>query len=265
LSNLLDTTICTKIRLIDVYRQSQQSYISRAAHAINAGTVPEVPENATDFFFSEINHPDKIANTVLSLVSHRIPKYLNIHPLRDIQVLTPMHRGVTGIDNLNSKCQSFFQEGKQKISIGSKQFYLHDKVMQTRNNYQKHVFNGDVGFITSISTQSRTIQVTYEGSRVVEYKRSECDEIVLAYATSIHKFQGSECPCVIIPLHQTHAIMLQRNLLYTAVTRGKQMVVILGTLKAYQMAVRNNKQSIRHTLLIDQIVDRASSWKQLPC
>ncbi|HPZ64624.1 MAG TPA: ATP-binding domain-containing protein, partial [Bacillota bacterium] len=164
------------------------------------------------------------------------------------QVLTPMHRGVIGVDNLNVELQKLLNPGGAAISRGGRQFKVNDKVMQVVNNYDKEVFNGDIGWITAIDPEEQELWVNFEG-RQVNYQFGELDELELAYAVSVHKAQGSEYPAVVMPVMTQHYMLLQRNLLYTGVTRGKKLVVLVGTKKALAIALRNNKPQQRYTLL----------------
>ena len=188
---------------------------------------------------------------IIDLVKVHLPK-LGFDSLKDIQVLTPMNKGTLGVENLNKELQKQLNPGRDDVIRGSKSFRINDKVMQIRNNYDKVVFNGDIGRIKRIRLIDQEIDIVFD-DRIVTYDFSELDEIVLAYAISVHKSQGSEYPVVVIPVVSQHYILLQRNLIYTAVTRGKQMVVMIGTKKALAIAVKNDKTQMRFTTLMDRL------------
>ena len=184
----------------------------------------------------------------MELTTERIPKRFNFDPIDEIQILTPMHRGVVGASNLNTTLQQVLNPREDGITRGGRSFRISDKVMQIRNNYDKEVFNGDIGRIQNIDTESQEVTISFDG-RTVAYDYPDLDEIVLAYAVSVHKSQGSEYPAVVIPLLTQHYMLLQRNLIYTGVTRGKKLVVIIGTKKALAIGVKNNKTEKRYTYL----------------
>jgi exodeoxyribonuclease V alpha subunit len=194
----------------------------------------------------------KTGNQSLTLCSERIPKHFGFHSTRDIQVLTPMHKGVIGAINLNIELQKRLNPDQQGITHGSRTFKLHDKVMQIVNNYEKEVFNGDIGWVSKIDQEDRELTIDFEG-RLVPYDFSDLDEIVLAYAISVHKSQGSEYPVVILPVTTQHYMLLQRNLIYTGITRAKKLVVLIGTKKALAIAIKNNKPQLRFTLLSERM------------
>ena len=234
-----------------IFRQAVESRIIVNAHRIKNGLIPEFNtpgEGPEDFFFIEQEDPEKVMGIIKELVSTRIPKRFGLDPISDIQVLSPMHKGVVGIESLNKTLQQNLNPTDNKLIKGEKSFRINDKVMQIRNNYDKEVFNGDVGRIASIDPESQEVTVCYEGS-YIPYDFNELDELVLAYAISVHKSQGSEYPAVILPLLSQHYILLQRNLIYTAITRGKRLVVIVGTKKALAMGVRNDRIAGRYTYL----------------
>jgi exodeoxyribonuclease V alpha subunit len=206
----------------------------------------------TDFQFIEEEDPEKILQNILDLCSEGIPGQLKFHPLREIQVLTPMHRGIVGVANLNIELQKRLNPGQSGISRGTSNFRIGDKVMQTINNYDKDVFNGDIGWISKIDPEQREVAIDFDGRRVL-YDYSDLDEVVLAYAVSVHKSQGSEYPVVIIPVTTQHYLLLQRNLIYTGITRAKKRVVLIGTKKALAIAIRNNKPQRRYTLLSERL------------
>lgn len=249
--NVLKDMIASKripvTMLNEIFRQAAGSKIVTNAHLINQGIFPDIRSSPqSDFYFLSEEEPEKLLETLVALVTKRLPGRFKLHPYDDIQVLAPMKRGVIGTDNLNSVLQSTLNSKNAPLFIGGRQFALADKVMQIRNNYNKEVYNGDVGRIVKIDTADHQVLVKFE-ERIVAYEYSELDELVLAYAVSIHKYQGSECPCVVIPVHTCHFKMLHRNLLYTGVTRGKRLVVLVGTKKALAIAVKNDEVKNRYT------------------
>lgn len=250
---LKDFIDCQKLpltRLTDIFRQAAQSKIVINAHRINAGVFPDIRIDKTgDFFFIREEEPASIGNTIIGLVKQRLPKAYGFDALRDIQVLSPMNRGVIGNRNLNLQLQKALNANKDPLVKLGRSFLVGDKVMQIQNNYDKEVFNGDVGFVRKIDRIEQELTVDFDGKPVV-YDFADVDQLTLAYAVSIHKYQGSECPCIVMPVHTTHYMLLFRNLLYTGITRGKKLVVLVGTKKALAMAVRNNKAMGRFTGLL---------------
>ncbi len=242
----------TVVRLREIFRQAQESMIIVNAHKVNQGQFPMLKANdqsgKTDFLFIQEEEPDKILQNILDLCSERIPGHFRFHPVRDIQVLTPMHKGTIGVSNLNIELQKRLNPDQPGMTHGSRTFRLGDKVMQIVNNYDKEVFNGDIGWISKINQEDREVIIDFDG-RLVAYDFSDLDEIVLAYTISVHKSQGSEYPVVIIPVTTQHYMLLQRNLLYTGITRAKKLVVLIGTKKALAIAIRNNKPQLRFTHL----------------
>ncbi|MEM8963480.1 MAG: ATP-dependent RecD-like DNA helicase [Acidobacteriota bacterium] len=248
LGDVIDSNTIEVVRLTEIFRQAQSSLIVTNAHRIQAGALPESARDETgDFFFIARDEPDATLRTLQHLVAERIPKRLGFDPLKDVQVLSPMQRGVLGVANVNAELQALLNPEGDAITRAGRLLRVGDRVMQTRNNYDLEVFNGDIGRITQIDDDS-TVHVSMDGRNVV-YEVGALDELVLAYACSIHKSQGSEYPCVVIPLSTEHHIMLQRNLLYTAVTRGKKLVVIVGSRRALARAVRTATSLRRHTQL----------------
>jgi len=189
---------------------------------------------------------------IVKMCKERIPGKFGYDPVNDIQVLTPMHKGIVGTSNLNAELQKHLNPSNEELNSGGKIFKVRDKVMQIRNNYDKNVYNGDIGRITAINREDREVTIDYDGKASV-YDFTELDEIVLAYAISVHKSQGSEYSAVVMPLLTQHYMMLQRNLLYTAITRGKKLVVIIGTKKALAIAVKNDKPRKRHSNLAERL------------
>jgi len=256
LKDIIDSGIFTVVRLTEIFRQAQESMIIVNAHKVNQGEFPILKEierkETADFYFIQEEEPEKALNQILTLCSERIPKHFGFHSIRDIQVLTPMHKGVIGAINLNLELQKKLNPNQQSITHGSRTFKLHDKVMQIVNNYDKEVFNGDIGWVSRINQEDRELTIDFEG-RLVPYDFSDLDEVVLAYAISVHKSQGSEYPVVIIPVTTQHYMLLQRNLIYTGITRAKKLVVLIGTKKALAIAIKNNKPQLRFTLLSERL------------
>jgi exodeoxyribonuclease V alpha subunit len=257
LGDIIDSGRVPVVRLTEIFRQARQSQIIVNAHRINQGILPTsepAGDNAPDpdFFFIEQEDPERVLETIVELVRNRIPRRFGLDPLDDIQVLTPMHKGVVGATNLNRRLQETLNPGEGGVARADRVFRVNDKVMQIRNNYDKDVFNGDIGRITAISTEEKVLTVLIDGREVV-YDFSELDEIVHAYAVSVHKSQGSEYPAVIFPVLTQHYILLQRNLIYTAVTRARRLAVIVGTRKALAIGVKNMRTNRRYTLLRERL------------
>ncbi len=257
LNDIIASTVVPVVTLDKIFRQAKTSQIVVNAHKINQGRVPSVSANQAtdpqnDFYFIEQEDPEKVLEIILELSKNRIPQRFGFDPVDEIQVLTPMHRGVVGAGNLNHQLQAVLNPGEGGITRGDRTYRVNDKVMQIRNNYDKDVFNGDIGRITAIAWESREVLISIDG-RAVVYDFSDLDEIVPAYAVSVHKSQGSEYPAVIIPIVTQHYILLQRNLIYTAVTRGKKLVVIVGSRKAMTIGVNNNKTRQRYTRLCHRL------------
>ncbi len=238
------------VELTEIYRQAQNSRIIVNAHAINQGHMPELAgaTEQDDFFYIEKEDPDDVVQLIRDLVTTRIPRKYKYDPVNDIQVLTPMNRGPVGTENLNRVLQDVINPGNGGINRGIYTYRVNDKVMQIRNNYSKDVYNGDIGRIERIDEDEQEVTVTFDG-RAITCDYTDLDELVLAYAVTVHKSQGSEYPVVVLPVMTQHYIMLQRNLLYTGVTRGKKLVVIIGTRRALAMAVKNDKTDERYTFL----------------
>jgi exodeoxyribonuclease V alpha subunit len=239
------------VTLTEIFRQSQKSLIITNAHRVNKGDFPYIDykkDRPQDFYFIEVEEPEEASQKIIEYCKKRIPEKFDFHAIDDIQVITPMHRGVLGSTYLNSELQKALNSSSHELDRHGKILKINDKVMQIRNNYEKNVFNGDIGKISSINKEDREVGINFDG-RIIIYDFMDLDEIVLAYAISIHKAQGSEYPVVVMPIHTQHYILLQRNLLYTGITRGKRLVVIIGTKKALSIAIRNNKPGLRYTLL----------------
>lgn len=252
LRDIIDSEQIPVVRLTRIFRQAQSSRIVMNAHAINEGRYPDISNGRqTDFFFIKNEDPEQVASEIVRLVKHRLPQAYS-QPLSNIQVLTPMQRSVVGAGNLNMMLQESLNTSTQGISRGGTLFKLGDRVMQIRNNYDKNVFNGDIGTIEKVNMEDRTLLINFDGSPV-EYEASELDEVTLAYATTIHKSQGSEYPIVVIPVLMTHFVMLQRNLIYTGITRAKKICVLIGQTKALGYAIRNLTVSKRNTKLKERL------------
>jgi exodeoxyribonuclease V alpha subunit len=240
------------VRLTEIFRQAAESLIVRSAHRIHAGEMPDFGQRAAaaepaadnrDFFFIEEDDPARAAALIRDLVAVRLPRRYGLSPF-EIQVLSPMHRGELGAGNLNALLQEALTAGGEALSRGARTFRTGDKVMQIRNDYDKEVWNGDIGRVERVDAAAETLLVRFD-EREIAYDLDEIDQLVLAYAATIHKSQGSEYPAVVVPVHTQHFVMLQRNLLYTAVTRGKRLVVLVGSRKALGMAVRNAEIALR--------------------
>ncbi len=256
LKDIIESGVVPVTRLETIFRQAGGSSIIVNAHRINGGEMPYAKnDRAGDFFFMNKEEPEDILRLILDLCARRLPKYQEYNPFEDIQVLTPMHRTLLGVENLNQNLQERLNPpspAKPELKLGGLTFRLGDKVMQIKNNYDLEVFNGDIGRLTYLDREEGQAIIAYpdvRGYREVIYNMQDMDEVVLAYATSVHKSQGSEYKVVVLPVVTQHYIMLQRNLLYTAVTRAREMVILIGTKRALAMAVKNVKVEERHTLL----------------
>jgi exodeoxyribonuclease V alpha subunit len=251
LHDLIASGVMPVIELNEIFRQARESLIIVNAHQINQGQMPAFKPSGhqlVDFYFIEQEDPEKVLNIIIELVKDRIPNRFGFDPIEHIQVLTPMHKGMVGAGNLNMELQRALNPAPDSLSRGGKNFRVTDKVMQIRNNYEKEVFNGDLGRIARIDLELQELLIDFEG-RKVPYEFSDLDEVVLAYAISIHKSQGSEYPAVVIPILTQHYILLQRNLIYTAVTRGKKLVVMVGSKRALAMGIGNDRTKRRYTCL----------------
>ena len=262
LADLITSRAIPVVRLTEIFRQASQSQIITAAYAINHGQMPTLtaPEELTDFYFVEANEPEAIADLIVRLVKDRIPARFGLDPRGDIQVLTPMNRSQLGARNLNQVLQAAINPGDKEPEVQrfGWTFRIGDRVIQNQNNYDRDVFNGDLGLIKKINRIDQEMIVDFEG-RSVAYDFGDLDEISLAYVLSIHKSQGSEFPCVVIPLHTQHYLMLRRNLLYTAVTRGKQLVILVGTKTALGIAVSREDTGRRYTALERRLQDKSGA------
>jgi exodeoxyribonuclease V alpha subunit len=245
------------VALKEIFRQAKESQIIVNAHKINQGVLPKLKRDRgrqEDFYFISQEDPEQVLKIITDLVCERIPRRFHLDALDDIQVLSPMHKGNVGTENLNNKLQEVLNPSREELSRGGKKFRPKDKVMQIRNNYDKEVFNGDIGRIVSIDPENQQVIVSFDNV-LVPYDYTELDEIVLAYAISVHKSQGSEYRAVVVPVLSQHFVLLQRNLMYTAVTRGKDLVVMVGSTKALAIAVGNDRIMRRYTYLAERLAD----------
>ena len=242
------------VELNEIFRQAKESLIIVNAHRINNGILPSLRPSGSkdDFYFIEQEEPEEALKIILELTKERVPRRFGLDPVDHIQVLTPMHKGTVGAGNLNMELQNTLNPGEEGVTRGNRNYRINDKVMQIKNNYDKEVFNGDIGRITRIDQENQVVVISFDG-REVPYDFTDLDEIVLAYAVSVHKSQGSEYPAVIIPILTQHYVLLQRNLIYTAITRGRKLVVMVGTKKALAIGVKNDKTQKRYTRLNDRL------------
>ena len=252
LRDLIASQTIPTSQLTEIFRQDSSGLIVRNAHHVNAGEPFETRAGASDFYFVAQNDPAKALDLVLDFMVTRIPRHFHLEPLQDVQVLTPMRRNLLGAENLNAAIQKRLNGAGPGVVRGGMEFRAGDRVMQLRNNYDKDVYNGDVGFVQSVEPAERTLVVLFDG-RPVEYRAADLDELTLAYATTIHKSQGSEYPAVIVLLHRQHYMMLQRNLLYTAITRGKKLVLVIGSPWAVKQAIETNVVRARRTSLAERM------------
>ena len=256
LADVIDCDAATVIRLTEIFRQAAASKIVLSAHRINAGELPDLdaPAATSDFYFIARDDAEAARATIVELVAERIPARFGLDAIDDIQVLTPMHRGELGTSALNKALQQRLDPPNgPELVRGDRAYRKRDKVMQLKNDYDRGVFNGDIGVIESIDVDGGVVRVDFDGGRIAIYERAELDQLVHAYAVSVHKSQGSEYPAVVIALGNQHFMMLQRSLLYTAVTRGKRLVVIVGSRRAVQLAVRNADARRRYTWLAERV------------
>ncbi len=258
LKDIINSGSVGVVRLTEIFRQAQESNIVRNAHRINTGQLPDIPDHRksnelVDFYAINADEPLEAQRKIIALVKNRMPKAFGYDPFQDVQILSPMHRGDVGCGTLNTLIQDALNPRGEEIKRGHRRFRLGDKVMQQKNNYEQDVYNGDMGIITDINHDSKEIEVDFGDTRIAHYPFTDLDELVLAYAITVHKSQGSEYRAVIIPVVTQHYIMLQRNLLYTAITRAKELVILVGTQKALALAVKNNDAQHRYTRLKERL------------
>jgi exodeoxyribonuclease V alpha subunit len=255
LKDIIDSETIPVVRLTKIFRQDRRSLIIVNAHRVNEGKYPVIKgERERDFYFIEEEDPQLAAQKIIKLCTVRLPSKYKIDPVDDIQVLSPMYKGEVGADNLNYSLREALNFKGKEIKYGNHSFRVNDKVMQIKNNYDKEVFNGDIGRIENIEEEEHILEVNFYGRRVA-YEFSELNELVLAYAITVHKSQGSEYRIVVIPVMTQHYLLLQRNLLYTGITRAKDMVILIGTKKALWIAIKNNKTFHRNTSLKERLIE----------
>ena len=263
LRDIIDSKKVEVVRLDEIFRQAKDSLIVQNAHRVNHGqslVKPDKGDKDADFYFIAQNDEQKVFDTIMNLCTSRIPDKLNLKPISpQIQVISPMYRGLVGVDNLNRELQERLNPSQEGLKFGNRLIKVHDKVMQVRNNYDKEVFNGDIGLVSHVDRQKYRVEVDFYG-RPVFYEKEEMDDLTLAYAVSVHKSQGSEYLSVVMPLLTQHYIMLQRNLFYTALTRAKKLSVIVGSYKALYIAIKND-QPVKRNCLIKEKLIKASEGK----
>jgi exodeoxyribonuclease V alpha subunit len=256
LKDVIESGVVPVVTLNEIFRQAKTSRIVTNAHGINSGGMPDLENQRDgDFFFMEVGDPEEVAATISDLCKSRLPKSYGFNPLEDIQVLSPMHRGEAGAQGLNERLQDALNPNGTELIRSGIRYRDGDKVMQIRNNYDKDVFNGDIGRIQAIDQTEQEVLVHF-GERSATYEFGELDELALAYAITVHKSQGSEFRAVVVPITTQHYVMLQRNLIYTAITRARELVVMIGTKKALGIAVKNNAVALRNTTLVDRLREK---------
>jgi exodeoxyribonuclease V alpha subunit len=256
LKDIIASGVFPTVRLKEIFRQARESHIITNAHRVNSGEMPVIEYNKDrpqDFYFIQLDEPETILEKIISLCKEKIPESFKYDPLKEVQVLTPMHKGILGSVNLNIELQRALNPSGDELSSSGRVFRIGDKVMQVVNNYDIDVFNGDIGIVAGIDRELQEVKVDFDG-RIVPYDFRNLDELVLAYAVSVHKSQGSEYPVVVMPVHTQHYVLLQRNLLYTGITRGRDLVVLVGMKKAVAIAVRNNKPQKRYSMLMERLI-----------
>jgi exodeoxyribonuclease V alpha subunit len=256
LRDIITSGIIPVVRLDTIFRQGLQSRIIINSHRINQGKMPEItPDGSGDYQFIPEEDPEKVLNEIIRQVTVELPQKYGMDPLWDVQVLSPMHKGILGVENLNKHLQQTLNPNGKPYRRGNIEFRVGDKVMQTRNNYDLEVFNGDIGYLMDIDEQAGSFQICFD-DQVVLYSSADVEDLVIAYATTIHKAQGSEYTSVILPVHTQHYVMLARNLLYTAVTRGKRLVLTVGSTRAVKLSVENSRSRMRYTRLAQRLLEK---------
>jgi exodeoxyribonuclease V alpha subunit len=263
LRDFIESGQVSVVWLDKIFRQERDSLIVTNAHRINQGQTilyPPRDDKDSDFYFIHQEDEQKVFKTILNLCGYSIPRKLNIAPISpQIQVISPMYKGFVGVDRLNAELQRRLNGSGEGIRIGSREIKVHDKVMQIRNDYEKDVFNGDIGIVVHIDRARYRIIINFDG-RPVSYEKDELDDITLAYAVSVHKAQGSEYQAVVMPLLTQHFIMLQRNLFYTALTRAKKLSIIIGSYKALHIAIKNDKPVKRNSLIKEKLLEAGAAF-----
>jgi len=263
LRDFIESGQISVVWLDEIFRQERDSLIVTNAHRINQGQTilyPPRDDKDSDFYFIHQEDEQKVFKTILNLCGYSIPRKLNIAPISpQIQVISPMYKGFVGVDRLNAELQRRLNGSGEGIRIGSREIRVHDKVMQIRNDYEKDVFNGDIGIVVHIDRARYRIIINFDG-RPVSYEKDELDDITLAYAVSVHKAQGSEYQAVVMPLLTQHFIMLQRNLFYTALTRAKKLSIIIGSYKALHIAIKNDKPVKRNSLIKEKLLEAGAAF-----
>ncbi len=258
LRDIIESGTVPVVRLDEIFRQDKESYIVLNAHRVNQGQGLVYPPKGTkesDFYFIRQDDERKAFETIVSLCQTRIPRWLRIPALSpEIQVISPMYKGLCGVDNLNLELQQRLNPLREGLKWGAREFRVRDKVMQVRNDYEKETFNGDIGIVVHVDGPRLRVVVDFEG-RSVLYEKDDLNDLVLAYAVSVHKAQGSEYQAVVMPLLTQHFIMLQRNLFYTALTRAKKLSVVVGSYKALYIAVKNDKPVKRNSLVKEKLIE----------
>jgi exodeoxyribonuclease V alpha subunit len=255
LLELIESGVVPVVRLSEVFRQAGQSGIVECSHRILAGELPETKQQG-DFFVIRTASHERCLSTVEELVTRRIPQRFGMHPMRDIQVLCPMHRGSVGTTHINQMLQRVLNPQATGLKVGETEFFVRDKVIQLKNDYDRQVFNGDVGEIETLDPETHSLDVCFaseDGPRVIKYERSHLAQLQLAYCLSVHKSQGSEYPAVVVVLLKSHFLMLSRNLLYTAVTRARRLCVLVTDDRALQIALSETRREVRATGLAERL------------
>jgi exodeoxyribonuclease V alpha subunit len=259
LSDFIDSGEIPVVKLTEIFRQAKESKIITNAYRVNNGQMPitsEISDDLSDFYFIELDEPEKIHSTVIKLVTERIPQKFKFDPIKDIQVLVPMNKTGLGTKTFNTELQKVLNVRQtDAIAKFGSVFSVGDKIMQTENNYEKNIFNGDIGVIASIDKEEQVVKINFDGTET-DFSFSDLEQVQLAYATSIHKSQGSEYKAVVLVVHTQHYPLLQKNLIYTGLTRGKNLVVLVGSRRAMQIALTNNSGLKRYSQLKKRLIKK---------